>query len=153
MKKALPRFRIRSGFIRGAAVVLAAAALAACSTPQQMREAVQERADWRERAEAPVERFAFSRLFDWYPLERDWVMLQFNGGRSLAVQLRQPCIAHPREARSLSLVQTVPNSLNRTADRIRIDEWTCVIEEMRPVRAAGQDNEVDGGLRHSDGGT
>lgn len=144
--------RISLSFTR-AALALAVLALAACTTPQQMRDAVDERASWQQRAGAPVERFNFSFLQDWHPLERDWVMLRFNGGRQLAVQLRQPCIAHVREARRLSLVQSMPNGLNRMADRIRIDEWECIIEQMRPVERARQNNEIDGSVRHSEGGT
>jgi hypothetical protein len=136
-----------------AAAALVVLALAACTTPEQMRDAVDERASWEQRAGAPVERFGFSVLHEWHPLERDWVMLRFNGGRQLAVQLRQPCIAHVREARRLSLVQSMPNSLNRIADRIRIDDWECIIEQMRPVEQGRQNNEIDGSLRHSDGGT
>jgi len=148
--------RIRVPFTRAAAalaVLVLAAVLVACTTPQQMRDAVDERASWRQRAGEPVERFNFSSLRDWHPLEHDWVMLRFNGGRNLAVQLRQPCIAHMRQARSLSLVQAMPNSLNRIADRVRIDEWVCVIEQMLPVADTGSDNEFDGAVRHSTGGT
>ncbi|PKL94538.1 MAG: hypothetical protein CVV18_08640 [Gammaproteobacteria bacterium HGW-Gammaproteobacteria-8] len=124
----------------------------ACTSPQQMSDAVEARASWQERAATPVERFRFSTLRDWHPLERDWVMLRFGSNRNLAVQVRQPCIAHMGQARSVSLVQTMPNSLNRIGDRIRIDEWVCVIEQMLPVANTGPDNEFDGSVRHSAGG-
>jgi len=58
-----------------------------------------------------------------------------------------------RQARSLSLVQAMPNSLNRIADRVRIDEWVCVIEQMLPVANPGPDNQFDGSVRHSTGAT
>lgn len=138
----------RRGFAgRAMLLVLAAFALAACTTPRQMEQAVDERADWRARAEAPVERFSFNFLRDWHPLEKDWLLLNFGGERDLAVQIRQPCVANVREATSVALVQSLPNQLHRQADRIRIDGRTCHIEKMRPVNPAGPDDEVSAGMR------
>lgn len=117
-----------------AAMLLAVVVLAsACTTPRQMEQAVDERAAWRDRAEAPVEKFRFNFLRDWHPLEQDWLLLDFGGRRDLALQIRQPCVANVREAQHVSLVQNMPNLLHRQADRIRIGDRVCHIESMRPI--------------------
>mgnify|MGYP006281786799 CR=1 FL=1 len=113
--------------------ILAALLLSACLSPQQMREGVEERQDWTARAGDPVDRMTYSALIEWYPLDRDWLMLRFNGGRNLALRVREPCVAQVREASRLQLITSIPNTLNRSADRVQLDGWTCFIDEMRPV--------------------
>jgi len=118
---------------RGAMLLAVVVLASACTTPRQMEQAVDERAAWRDRAEAPVEKFRFNFLRDWHPLEQDWLLLDFGGRRDLALQIRQPCVANVREAQHVGLVQNLPNLLHRQADRIRINGRVCHIESMRPI--------------------
>lgn len=115
------------------AAILVTLVLAACVSAEQLREGVDERRDWAERAGDPIDRISYSALIEWYPLDRDWLMLRFNGGRLLAIRVREPCVAQVREASRLQLLTSIPNTLNRVADRVQLDGWTCFIDEMRPV--------------------
>lgn len=120
---------------------LSALLLAACVSSQQVRDGVEERRDWEQRAGDPIDRITFSALIEWYPLDRDWLMLRLNGGRNLAIRVREPCVAQVREASRLQLIQAIPNTLNRSADRVQLDGWTCFIDEMRPVANPERDRQ------------
>ncbi|MDT8438487.1 MAG: DUF6491 family protein [Wenzhouxiangellaceae bacterium] len=120
--------------------------LAGCVSPASMKAAVAERASWRDRAAAPVEVYEFTILRDWSFLDRDWVLLEVNRGRQLAVQVRQPCVADIREARSVRLEQRMPNQLHRQSDRLLIDGRRCIINEMRPIERMRVDSEVNGSV-------
>lgn len=88
--------------------------------------------DWQAESAAPVDRIRFANLIDWQPLNRDWLLLRFNGGRSFAIRPRDPCMADVREARALELVSALPNLLHRS-DQVRVDGKACLIEEIRSV--------------------
>src|SRR6056297_82278 len=94
--------------------------------------------DWRPESGQPVDRVRFSNLIDWQPLDRDWLLLRFNGGSSFAIRPRDPCMADVREAGTLELVSAMPNLLHRS-DQVRLDDNVCLIEEIRsmPARAGG----------------
>jgi len=88
--------------------------------------------EWQPESGEPVDRIKFSNLIDWQPLNRDWVLLRFNGGRSFALRPRDPCMADVREARTVELVSAMPNLLHRS-DRVRLDDKVCLIEDIRSV--------------------
>lgn len=90
--------------------------------------------DWRPAAGEAVDRIRFSNLIDWQPLDRDWILLRFNGGRSFAVRPLDPCLSDVRQARSLELVSALPNLLHRS-DRVRLDENLCLIEEITRIES------------------
>lgn len=104
--------------------------------------------DWQPESGEPVDRISFSNLIDWQPLNRDWLLLRFNGGRSFAIRPRDPCIGDVREARTVELVSTMPNLLHRS-DRVRLDDYVCLIEEIRSVSSPPD----EGPLRGSVSGT
>lgn len=89
---------------------------------------------WRADAGEPVDRIRFSNLIDWQPLDRDWILLRFNGGQSFALRPRDPCLADVREAKSLELLSAMTNLLHRS-DRVRLDHNVCLIEEIRALSA------------------
>jgi len=98
---------------------------------------------WRAESGAPVGRFRFSNLIDWQPLDRDWLLLRFNGGKSFAIRPRDPCIGDVREARTLELRSAMPNLLHRS-DRVRLDDNVCLIEEIRSVPSRTGDGTAQG---------
>lgn len=107
--------------------------------------------DWRAESGEPVDRIRFSNLIDWQPLDRDWLLLRFNGGKSFAIRPRDPCLGDVREARTLELVSAMPNLLHRS-DRVRLDGNVCLIEEMRSVPSPVSDDKVRGSASLSIGG-
>lgn len=100
--------------------------------------------DWRAASAEPVDRVRFSNLIDWQALDRDWVLLRFNGGRAFAVRPRDPCLADVREARTLELVSAMPNLLHRS-DQVRLDDKLCMIEEIRTLSSTSGIAEGVGG--------
>ena len=111
-------------------IALAVALLFGCSaTPRSEPPSFGQ---WRAESGEPVDRVRFSNLLDWQPLDRDWILLRFNGGKSFALRPRDPCMADVRQARTLELVSSMPNLLHRS-DRVRLDENVCLIEEIRTV--------------------
>lgn len=91
--------------------------------------------EWQADAGESVDRIRFSNLIDWQALDRDWIMLRFNGGRSFALRPRDPCLADVREAKSIELVSAMVNLLHRS-DRVRLDDNVCLIEEIRVLSAS-----------------
>lgn len=106
---------------------------------------------WRAESGNPVDRISFSNLVDWQPLDRDWLMLRFNGGKTFAVRPRDPCIGDVREARTLELVSAMPNLLHRS-DRVRLDGNVCLIEEIRSISSPPGDDGARGSTSLSRGG-
>ena len=111
-------------------IALAVALLSGCSAAP--RSEPPSFGEWRAESGEPVDQVRFSNLIDWQPLDRDWILLRFNGGKSFALRPRDPCMADVREARTLELVSPMPNLLHRS-DRVRLDENVCLIEEIRSV--------------------
>lgn len=99
--------------------------------------------DWQAESAAPVDRIRFSNLIDWQPLDRDWLLLRFNGGSSFAIRPRDPCMGDVREARTLELLAAMPNLLHRS-DRLRLDGHVCLIEEIRSVPSQAVDGTARG---------
>jgi len=116
-------------------LVLIVALLGGCAAISRDNRDLTGLAGWRDVAEAPVERFEFSHLRDWYVLEARWLLLDLGGSHDLAVELRRPCINDAREARFVRVSHTMPNLLHRQADRIHIDGYTCQIETIQPIPA------------------
>ncbi|MBS3744006.1 MAG: hypothetical protein KGY48_06620 [Wenzhouxiangellaceae bacterium] len=113
------------------AVVGLGAGLSACSMAP--REDPPSYGDWRDAMGEPVDRVRFSYLVDWQPLDREWILLEFSGGRLFALEVRDPCITDVREARSLHLDTVMKNLLHRS-DRVRLDSYRCLIETIRPLK-------------------
>jgi len=107
--------------------------------------------DWQAESGEPVDRIRFSNLIDWQPLDRDWLLLRFNGGKSFAIRPRDPCLSDVREARTLELVSAMQNLLHRS-DRVRLDGNVCLIEAMRSVPSPVSDDKVRGSASLSVGG-
>ena len=101
--------------------------------------------DWQPESGEPVDRISFSNLIDWQPLDRDWLLLRFNGGRSFAILPRDPCMADVREARTVELVSAMPNLLHRS-DRVRLDDNVCLIEEIRSVSSPPDERALRGSV-------
>ena len=121
------------------AVVLSAG-LSACSvTPRQDPPSY---GNWQEAVGEPVQRVRFSHLIDWQPLDREWVLLEFSDGRMFALEVRDPCITDTREASSLELDTAMKNTLHRS-DRVRLDEYRCLIETIRPFYSPSELNGPD----------
>lgn len=106
--------------------------------------------DWQPESGEPVDRIGYSNLIDWQPLDRDWLLLRFNGGRSVAIRPRDPCMGDVREARTLELISAMPNLLHRS-DRVRVDENVCLIEEIRSVLSPPGEGTVRGSVYGTDG--
>jgi len=107
--------------------------------------------DWRPESGERVDRVRFSNLIDWQPLDRDWILLRFNGGKSFALRPRDPCMADVREARTLELVPAMPNLLHRS-DQVRLDDNVCLIEEIRSMPSRPGDGGTRGSAYLSNGG-
>lgn len=101
--------------------------------------------EWRPESGEPVDRISFSNLIDWQPLDRDWLLLRFNGGRSFAIRPRDPCMGDVREASTVELVSAMPNLLHRS-DRVRLDDNVCLIEEIRSVSPPHGEGELRGSV-------
>ena len=126
-------FRMTRIAFFAAAATLLAAGIAACSvTPRQDPPSY---GNWQEAVGEPVQRVRFSHLIDWQPLDREWVLLEFSDGRMFALEVRDPCITDTREASSLELDTAMKNTLHRS-DRVRLDEYRCLIETIRPLNPA-----------------
>ncbi|MFO7763255.1 MAG: DUF6491 family protein [Wenzhouxiangellaceae bacterium] len=108
------------------------AGLCACSIAP--REDPPSYGNWRDAMGEPVHRVRFSYLVDWQALDREWILLEFSGGRLFALEVRDPCIADVREARSLELETVMNNTLHRS-DQVRLDDYRCLIETIRPLTA------------------
>lgn len=129
------------------AVLLSVLPVGGCVTSGDMAQAVNERREWRERAAEPVASFEFVQMRSWSTLERDWILLELDRGRQLAVQVRQPCIADIREARSVQVVEQFGNQLRSGRDRLLINGRRCIIHEMRPLRTPLSEAAVDESVR------
>lgn len=116
-------------YSRWLATVAAALALAACGAPVAPDEAPRP---WLEYAGEPVQSVRYARLVDWRPLGRDTVMIRFEGRRFYTVRVRQPCIAHTREADRLG-IDTAGDRLLRENDSILLDDHSCLAGEIRPL--------------------
>ena len=99
--------------------------------------------EWRSGSGVPVDRISFSNLIDWQPLDRDWLLLRFNGGKSFAIRPRDPCMGDVREARTLELLSAMPNLLHRS-DRLRLDDNVCLLEEIRSMPSRAGDGAARG---------
>ena len=106
--------------------------------------------DWQPESGEPLDRVSFSNLIDWQPLDRDWLLLRFNGGKSVAIRPRDPCMSDVREARTLALVSAMSNLIHRS-DRVRLDENVCLIEEIRSVSSPPAEGTVRGSAYRTDG--
>lgn len=135
--KSATRYRRWLGLIAAGTILLSGCAVAPRNDPPSY-------GDWREALAEPVDRVRFSNLIDWQPLDRDWVLLRFNGGRAFAVRPRDPCLADVREARTLELVSAMPNLLHRS-DQVRLDDQLCMIEEIRTLSSTSGMAEAVGG--------
>ena len=145
------RLASRIAWIMIVAVVVTgvSAGLSACSvTPRQDPPSY---GNWQEAVGEPVQRVRFSHLIDWQPLDREWVLLEFNGRRMFALEVRDPCISDTREASSLELDTAMKNTLHRS-DRVRLDEYRCLIETIRPLSSWSGKNRVRGSASVSRGG-
>jgi len=105
---------------------------------------------WQAESGEKVDRISFANLIDWQPLDRDWLLLRFNGGRSVAIRPRDPCMGDVREARTLELISAMPNLLHRS-DRVRLDENVCLIEEIRSVSSPPGEGVLRGSVYRSEG--
>ena len=99
--------------------------------------------DWHSESGQSVDRVRFSNLIDWQPLDRDWLLLRFNGGKSFAVRPRDPCMGDVREATTLELLSAMPNLLHRS-DRLRLDDSVCLIEDIRSLSSSVDDDNTRG---------
>ena len=125
------------------------AGIAACSvTPRQDPPSY---GNWQEAVGEPVDRVRFSHLIDWQPLDREWIMLEFSDGRVYALEVRDPCITDTREASSLELDTAMKNTLHRS-DRVRLDQYRCLIETIRPLQSRPDQNRTRGSASVSRGG-
>ncbi|MEM7054790.1 MAG: DUF6491 family protein [Pseudomonadota bacterium] len=78
----------------------------------------------------PVRDLQFSRLFDWYGYNRDYLVLRFNHQKWYALSVLEPCVADVRQVRRLSLDTVVSTRLG-VLDRIVLDGRSCRIDEIR----------------------
>ena len=141
--------RISSIMIVAVVVSGLSAGIAACSvTPRQDPPSY---GNWQEAVGEPVQRVRFSHLIDWQPVDRDWVLLEFSDRRMFAVEVRDPCISDAREASSLELDTAMKNTLHRS-DRVRLDEYRCLIETIRPLESWSGRNRTRGSASVSRGG-
>ena len=122
------------------AVVLSAGLLACSVTPRQDPPSY---GNWREGMGEAVQRVRFSHLIDWQPLDREWIMLEFSDGRKFALEVRDPCITDTREANSLQLDTAMGNTLHRS-DRVKLNEYRCLIETIRPLKSRPDENRIRG---------
>lgn len=117
-------------FLRAVVIGLVLACVSGCSTVP--RSDPPSYGDWRPDLSESVDRVNFSNLIDWQPLDRDWLLLRFNGGQSVALRPRDPCMGDVREARTMELLSAMSNLLHRS-DQVRLDQHVCLIEEIRTV--------------------
>lgn len=137
-------------------LLLAAAALAGLPACAGLGD-FPDRARYAEFAGEPVEDFRYVRLLEWQPLDENAVLLRFERNRYYVLALREPCIAHPREADRLALVPAFPGRL-RVGDRVALDGDRCIVGGIRPLdyaawRDSGAANEDSRPVAQSDGGT
>ena len=141
--------RVASIMIVAVVVTGLSAGIAACSvTPRQDPPSY---GNWQEAVGEPVDRVRFSHLIDWQPLDREWIMLEFSDGRVYALEVRDPCITDTREASSLELDTAMKNTLHRS-DRVRLDQYRCLIETIRPMQSRPDQNRTRGSASVSRGG-
>lgn len=140
-------------FLRSLAAAAALAGLAGCAGLGDFPD----RARYAEFAGEPVEDFRYVRLLEWQPLDENAVLLRFERNRYYALSLREPCIAHPREADRLALAPAFPGRL-RVGDRVALDGDRCIIGGIRPLdypawRESGPAGDGGRPVDQSDGGT
>ena len=132
-----------------ALAIIGVTGLSACSvTPRQDPPSY---GNWQEAVGEPVQRVRFSHLIDWQPLDREWVLLEFSDRSMFALEVRDPCISDTREASSLELDTAMKNTLHRS-DRVRLDEYRCLIETIRPLQSRPDQNRTRGSAAVSRGG-
>jgi len=133
------------------AIAALALALAACAAPRSGG------ARYADFLGEPVENFRFVHLLEWHPVDENAVVLRFDRNRYYALMLRDPCIAHAREASRLALDSVFPKRL-RVHDRVLLDGRRCIIDEIRPLdhdayRAAGGGRGAPRPVAQPSGGT
>lgn len=140
-----PQSILRARLVICAAIIIG---VSACGTTP--RETPPSYGDWRSALGEPVDRVRFSHLIDWQALDREWISLEFSDRRIFALQVRDPCIADARQARSLRLDTAMSNLLHRS-DRVRLDDYDCLIKSIRTLTLPTDDNRLRGSVRGSRG--
>ncbi len=85
-----------------------------------------------ELAGEPVNHIRFSKFLEWWPVDRDWLLLRFTHQKYYLVKPMDPCFANLREAGNMTLAKSTPNRLDLN-DRLRLDGRECRIAEILPV--------------------
>ncbi|MFU8877258.1 MAG: DUF6491 family protein [Wenzhouxiangellaceae bacterium] len=113
-------------------ISLAACALLAGCAARGPSTVPEDTPDLFELAGDPVDHVRFTKFLEWWPVNRDWLLLRFSNQQYVLVQPMDPCFSNLREAHSMTLSQASPNRLDKF-DRLRLDGRQCRIVEMRPV--------------------
>lgn len=109
-------------------IVLTAALTAACA-PLDERNV---EPDYLAYTGEPIDEFRFVNFLEWRPLADKSVLLRFDRNKYYVLKLREPCVAHTREADRLSLDLIIGNRM-RVNDRVILDRTRCIIDEIRPL--------------------
>ena len=80
----------------------------------------------------PVDGIRYAHVVEWHPLGRNSVHLRFDRNRHYVLELREPCVGHPREKDVLELDPASAGRL-RPNDRVRLDGRSCMIDAILPL--------------------
>ncbi len=115
-------------FLKSGPLALAILLVSACAGVEERHNGAQ----YSDYVDDPISDFRFVSLLEWRPVDEKKVLLRFDRNRYYVLTLREPCIAHVREADRLVLDPVISKRL-RVNDRVRLDGTRCIIDEIRPL--------------------
>jgi Family of unknown function (DUF6491) len=117
---------------RGAWLLPAVAALAACSgIPLRERQDAQ-RARYESYAGPPIENFTWLGHFDsWQPIGTNEVVVWTTPNQAYLIKVAPPC-DNLEFANRIGLTSTA-NTVASRFDFVKVGRWRCPIQEMRPL--------------------
>lgn len=100
----------------------------------------------------PVDGVRYAHVVEWHPLGRNSLRVRFDRNRHYVVELREPCVGHPRETDVLELD---PPSAGRLSpnDRVLLDGRPCLIDAILPLDHAAWTRARRTTRHQSSGGT